>query len=202
MFDFSLQQLLMRFAALMLIVAVHGWAVSAAAMALGDPGPEYDGRRTLNPFSHLDLLGALGIMIFSLGWIRPIAIDPRELGSRWRLVVIPIVGVVSTLALALLARLLAPLAVTQLQGFAAATASVFLSTLVNLGLWFSLFNLLPIPPLTGGLFLLAAVPKARERAKRYTFHSKLVVGVLILTGVASSALGPVHKWLLRLVSDL
>ena len=51
----------------------------ATAVALGDPGPRHDGRLTFNPFAHLDILGGISAVLFSVGWIKPIAIDPAEL---------------------------------------------------------------------------------------------------------------------------
>lgn len=202
MASLSLQQLLMRFAALLLVAAVHGWAVSAAAVALGDPGPKYDGRRTLNPFTHLDLLGGVGIVLFSLGWIRPIAVDPQQLRSRWWTIVVVLAGIGATVALALLARIVAPLAVTELGPSMSTGVGVFLSTVVNLALWFAIFNFLPLPPLTGGLLLSAASPGARKRLAPYMAHAKFGLAVLIVTGVAMVPLAPLHAMLLQFVRSL
>ena len=53
--DFTLQQLVLRLFALLFIAGIHGAAVSATAVALGDQGPRHDGRLSLNPFVHLDI---------------------------------------------------------------------------------------------------------------------------------------------------
>jgi hypothetical protein len=76
--EYTLQQFVLRLLAMVFVAAIHGFAVAGTACALGDPGPRYDGRLTANPFTHLDLLGTLA-GVFSLGWIRPIAIDPALL---------------------------------------------------------------------------------------------------------------------------
>ena len=78
-FDLTLNQLVLRLVAMVAIAAVHGLAVAGAAVALGDPGPRHDGRFTLNPLAHLDLLGATSGVLFSVGWIKPVAIDPALL---------------------------------------------------------------------------------------------------------------------------
>ncbi len=57
--DYSLQQLVLRLLAMVFVAAVHGVAVAGAAVAMGDPGPRYDGRLTPNPLRHLDMLGTL-----------------------------------------------------------------------------------------------------------------------------------------------
>lgn len=202
MYTLSLQQLLARFAALLVIFAVHGWAVATATVALGDPGPKYDGRRTLNPFAHLDLVGALGVLLFSLGWIRPIAIDPRELRSRWAPVLVALAGIGSTIVLVLLLRLAAPLAVTQMEGSVSQGVSVFISNTIGLGLWFALFNLLPIPPLTGGLFLMAVAPRGWALGSRFQLYTTLGLVLLVVSNLASRILAPIHRWLLQIVLNL
>jgi hypothetical protein len=104
--DFSLQQLALRLAAYIFIAAVHGLAVAAAAYALGDAGPRHDGRLSVNPLVHLDVLGTAAGVLFSAGWIRPIAIDPGALrAGRAGLVLVVAAGFAATVlsAVALLA---------------------------------------------------------------------------------------------------
>ena len=72
MIDYSLQQLGLRLAAYVFIGTVHGFAVAASAVALGDEGPRHDGRLSVNPLAHLDVIGTASGVLFSAGWIRPI----------------------------------------------------------------------------------------------------------------------------------
>ena len=108
--DFSLQQLVLRFIAIVFIAALHGFAVAAAACALGDPGPGHDGRLSLNPLAHLDVVGTASGVLFSVGWIRPIAVDPDELRvGRIGLLIIVAAGAAASLIGAIALRLLRPL---------------------------------------------------------------------------------------------
>ena len=79
--DVTLQQVLFRLAAYAAVAAVHGWALAAAAGLAGDPGPRYDGRRTLDPFAQGDPFGAACAAVFGLSWIRPMALDGTALRS-------------------------------------------------------------------------------------------------------------------------
>src|SRR5262249_49317916 len=76
--DFTLQELVSRLCAFVAIAGVRGAAIAAAACALGDQGPRHDGRLRLNPLAHLDLLGTVSGVLFSVGWAKPVAVDPLE----------------------------------------------------------------------------------------------------------------------------
>ena len=61
-----------------LTLPIHEWAHGFAATKLGDPTPRYQGRLTLNPFKHIDYLGALCICLFGIGWAKPVQVNPRN----------------------------------------------------------------------------------------------------------------------------
>ena len=55
---------------------VHEWAHAFAATKLGDPTPRFSGRLSLNPFNHIDYIGALAILIIGFGWAKPVNVNP------------------------------------------------------------------------------------------------------------------------------
>ena len=58
--------ILSSLAVIFLTLPVHEFAHGFAASKLGDPTPRYQGRLTLNPFAHIDYLGAACI-IYKIG---------------------------------------------------------------------------------------------------------------------------------------
>jgi len=60
--------------AILIVSVVHGFVIAQIASWLGDAEPAHQGRRSLNPFSHFDLIGGAGLLLFGLGWIRPIEV--------------------------------------------------------------------------------------------------------------------------------
>ncbi|MEX2536809.1 MAG: site-2 protease family protein [Trueperaceae bacterium] len=198
--DFTLQQLLLRIAAILLITAVHGFALTLAARFLGDRGPEYDGRLTLNPFQQIDLLGGLAMLFFSLGWIRPLRVDSREFRRPRRdALLLTLFGQVATLLFVLLLSIIRPLAFTTLPETFAFGVLPLLNTTISLGIWFTVLNLVPLPPLTGGYLLQAIEPTLLDSVRRYELVFKLAIAALILTGVAESVLVPLYRPISRLV---
>jgi Zn-dependent protease len=190
--DFSLQQLVLRLLAMVVIAGVHGFAVAGAACAMGDPGPRYDGRLTPNPLVHLDVLGTLA-GVFSAGWIRPIAIDPAGLRTgRIGLLLVVLAGAAATLAGVVALRLLRPYLLPLLADTTSALAFAWIETIGEVGVWFAIVNMLPLPPLTGAHLLVAIAPQWRDRLRRTQPYAAVPLAVLAVAGVFTRLLGPIH----------
>ncbi len=194
MIDVTLQQLVLRFIAYVFIAAIHGLAVAAAACALGDPGPGYDGRLRLNPLVHLDVVGTASGVLFMVGWIRPIAIDPSHLRlGRFGLILIVMAGVAATLLSVVALRFGRPLVLPLLPDTASATAFALIEIIGELSLWFGLFNLLPLPPLSGAHVVTAARPAWRKAIQEIQPYAGLGLAVVAFTGVFARILGPGYR---------
>ena len=194
MIDFSLQQLVLRLCALLFIVAVHGLAVAATAVALGDPGPRQDGRLTLNPFGHLDILGGVSALLFSVGWIRPIAIDPAKLRpGRAGLALAVIAGAAATLLSALALRLVRPMVLPLLPDTASALAFALVDMTGTLSVWFALLNLLPVPSLTGSHLLMIAMPQRGDWIAKLQPFAAVLLAALAATGWVTGLLAPAYR---------
>jgi Zn-dependent protease len=148
---------------LMVSLALHEWGHAITALWMGDPTAKQQGRLTLNPVKHLDILGSLMILLVGFGWAKPVPVYPPNFRSyRIGLFVVSIAGIVINLliatSLALLLRwmldagyLQNPTALVQLVVQVAVVAAS-----VNLTL--AIFNLLPIPPLDGSKILQSFLP--------------------------------------------
>jgi Zn-dependent protease len=195
-FDLTPQQLILRFCALLFIAAVHGVTVAGAAVALGDAGPRHDGRLSLNPFAHLDILGGISAVLFSVGWIKPIAVDPAQLRpGRIGLALIVTTAAAATLAGALALRLVRPLLLPLLPDTASALAFALIETTVQLSLWLALVNLLPLPCLTGGHLLSAIAPQWHEAFWRWRTVVAVLLALLATTGWVTRLLDPFYRLL-------
>src|SRR5262249_50224180 len=141
-----------------------------------------------NPISHLDVIGAVTMMLFQLGWIRPIAIDPSELRlGRLGLVICACGSLGATLVLTVLLLGLRIPALSTMPSAVAPTVIAILNAAVEMSTWFVAFNLLPLPPLTGSHFLVAAHPRLAQLLASYRTHAGVVLATLILAGIAQPA---------------
>jgi Zn-dependent protease len=199
--DLTTEHVVLRIAALLLIASVHGFVVAGLACLLGDQGPRYDGRLSLSPWRHADPIGGGLMVLFTTGWIRPVAIDPRALhAGRGGLVIVILGAAAATVALAMLARMIRPVVMNLLPDTMATVFFVFVETLTQLCLTFALFNLLPVPPLTGQHWLVAIQPAWREAVTRLQLWFVVPLALLIGGGVAARLLAPGLGLLNRFVS--
>lgn len=154
-FRYSLDEL--PFVVLVLIIAftVHEFAHAYSAYKFGDMTAYNAGRVTLNPMSHLDVLGTLLILIAGFGWAKPVPVNrgrfkyPRLMG-----VIVSAVGPLSNLLIAFVgaaifgALLNFGVLANASDGVIKAVQMFFLY-LIQLNVLLFLFNLIPLPPLDG-----------------------------------------------------
>jgi Zn-dependent protease len=161
-------------------VAVHEVAHAWVARREGDDTADKLGRITLNPMSHLDLMGSLivpvsmyymsGGMIF--GWAKPVPVNPRNFRDpRWSDIRVSMAGIVSNLILAVGFTLLAG-GFVLVQGIAPGLDGVLGQGLmfarfgVYINLILAVFNLIPIPPLDGSHVLAQLLPRKLSESYR------------------------------------
>jgi Zn-dependent protease len=198
--DFTLQLVLMRIVALLLIASVHGAVVAAMAVWQGDPGPRQDGRFGLNPLRHLDVVGALAAVLFLLGWVRPVAIDARLLRrGRAGLALVVLTAFVATLAVPVVLRLVRPALLNLLPDTEASVFFVLVETVNQLAVSFAVFNLLPLPPLTGQHLLAILWPESAPLFRRAQMWMAAPLGLLVALGAIPWLLAPVTGVVGRIV---
>lgn len=86
---------------LLVSLALHEWGHAVTALWMGDPTARDQGRVTLNPFKHLDLIGSIMILLVGFGWARPVPIYPPNFRQyRLGLFVVSIAGIFINLLIA------------------------------------------------------------------------------------------------------
>ena len=155
---------------LILSIIVHEVAHGYMANALGDPTAELSGRLTLNPISHIDLMGSIiipALLIFTsspilFGWAKPVPYNPYNLkNQRWGETLVALAGSATNLFLAIVFGLIVRFGAAL--GLDAAGLSLA-ATIAFVNLFLGLFNLIPFPPLDGYTALRSALPWSVSRS--------------------------------------
>lgn len=199
--DLTISQLLSRLVAFLLVTAIHGFALAGLARLLGDQGPRYNGRFTLNPVPNMAMLGLVMALLFRIGWILPMRIDPAKLRfGRWGLVICIVGSLLAVLVVIPVLIPLRPLAVIWLPRTTALAVLTIFDTIQDLAIWFVAFNVIPVPPLTAGLLFSAIKPSLTAAIWRRSKVLEVVMLALVVVGAASVVVEPIYRALRPLLS--
>jgi Zn-dependent protease len=150
---------------ILIVITIHEYAHAWTAWKLGDTTPVETGRLSLNPLRHLDPLGTIALLVFHVGWARPVMIDFSAFKRPRRdTVLVSLAGPASNFATAIIGYL-GLLLVKSSAGAVTQFTYVYivLKTLVEFSVALGVFNLLPIPPLDGSKAFFALFFKRPER---------------------------------------
>jgi Zn-dependent protease len=161
LFNLDGATLIARLFVLVIAFTFHEFAHAWTANYFGDDTPRMNGRLTLNPLVHLDILGTILLLLAGFGWAKPVPVNPYTLQRRSpaALMWVSLAGPFSNFLMAIVAAIPFRLGlVSAAQGYQDAFGSGFrlLPTLPQLlidfifiNLLLMLFNLIPLAPLDG-----------------------------------------------------
>ena len=187
--DFSVQSLVsVIFSALIVIfvcIPFKDFITAWTATKLGDYTPKYNGRLTINPFKHIDPLGALMMLFFGFGFGKSLPFNPYNFrNSKKGVLIISLVGPASLIGLGLVFYILSKLLllVSIYSSFIYFLAYGFY-TISYLTVGLAVFYLIPIPPLDGGRILMYFLPdRISYNLMRYERYFPYAIMLLIFTG--------------------
>ena len=190
----------MDFGAIIIALTIHEFCHGLMAYSLGDHTAKIQGRLTLNPLAHLDLLGFLMLMIAKFGWAKPVPVNPSKFTRadvRTGMVLVGAAGPLSNLFLGFVFLTIFIFLRPR------ANLNYFLSALILVNMYLAFFNLLPIPPLDGSRILFGILP---GRFYRYMAplerYGSVILLILILTGSVARIIGPLARGMIQAFMDL
>jgi Zn-dependent protease len=187
----------------------HEFAHAKAANMLGDPTPKLQGRVTLNPLAHIDIVGFIALMIVGFGWGKPVQINGNYFKKFKRdEIIVSISGVLMNLVLAIaFAGILKIMDITASEFFTTSSLGNYLSQMVYGVIWINIilmvFNLMPIPPLDG-FNVIAELAHLREKGIYAQVYDKgpIILIILIVFNITDKIIGPVANFFMDLVLNI
>ena len=175
-------------------IVFHEWAHARVALYFGDDTAKSQGRLSLDPLVHADLMGTLIFPLVSAGLGGVLFVDPRRFkkfkhGVFW----VSFAGPAANIILSIISALAFAIVVTQVspsfEYFEVLQNMAKSSITINLVL--AVFNLLPIPPLDGSkmvtTFLDYNQARKYEQLGQYSF---LLIIVFWMTNLFSYIMLP------------
>ena len=185
--------------AALIALTVHEYCHGYAAYKLGDDTAKNFGRLTLNPIKHIDPYGAICMVLFHVGWAKPVPVNARNFKDPKKgFAITAAAGPASNLILGFFSALiyLVVFAFVKDLTFTSKTFGYLLisNTLsflyifhsINIGL--GLFNLLPIPPFDGSRLLNVFLPPKTYFAIM-KYEKQIYIGVLVWLLLGNYAAG-------------
>jgi len=199
-FDFTyIISILMGLLPALICITLHELSHGYVAWRLGDDTAKNMGRLTLNPLKHLDVMGVLMMMVFHVGWAKPVPINMYKFKNPKR-------GMAISSLAGPACNLLISIVFLFLYGVAFATLGPvgigsYLLQMLELTAYMSLslciFNLIPIPPLDGSKILFSLMSDEKYyKLMRYERYGMIIMLLLVATGLLgkplSAAIGFVY----------
>ncbi|MFZ5647753.1 MAG: site-2 protease family protein [Bacillota bacterium] len=198
---FNPTRILYMIPAVVIGLSFHEYAHAAMAYRLGDRTAYHQGRLTVNPAAHIDILGLILLFVAGFGWAKPVPVNFYNIsGDKKRgMFMISLAGPATNLVIAFVAAVLLGAffsKVPYLNGI------VYYIITINAGL--AVFNLLPFPPLDGSKILAGLLPGRQEWLYNLEQYGVIILVLLLATGLLGKVLGfflrPLYDLLFWLVS--
>ncbi len=209
--------LISSLAVIFITMPIHEFAHGYVAHKLGDPTPKWQGRLTLNPLAHIDYLGSAAILLFGIGWAKPVGVNPRYFKNPKRGMAItaaagPIANVILAFVFLLLSNLtvlisgilFSPMLSYVTTGYRILMyVRMFLGYVADISVYLAVFNLIPVPPFDGSRILFAFLPeKYYFKMMQYERYIFIVLLLLIYLGVLGVPISLLANAVTSLISFL
>ncbi len=165
-------------------LSVHEFCHALTATVLGDDTPKNAGRLTLNPLAHVNFLGLAFLLLVHIGWANPVIFDHRNFKHpKLYTLFTAMAGPLSNFILALLSMY--ALVFVGMNGdlFSLPVMKTFIQILqafVGVNIMLGAFNLLPIPPLDGGHFIMVFLSEKAPDIADWLYRYSLIILLVFL----------------------
>jgi Zn-dependent protease len=170
---------------ILLAIMINAEAQAFVSTFLGDSRIDAKDRFHFNAFLHLDIWGTICYLVGGFGWPRIMDIDTSKFKHpRVYLVVTRFAGSLANLFLASIGGSL-----VMFMNIFSWNPRVFLMV-IGVNITTAIYNLIPIPPLAGGVLLAELIPDGFDRVKWWFYQvgPYLLVGLVLLARIKGEML--------------
>ena len=184
-FRLNLLYIILKIPAILIAFTVQGYAKALVADKLGDKTPRFQGRLTLNPAAHIDLIGFIMILLAGFGWTKLLNTNPSAYKRRYKdaikvSIAAPLanllVGFIGMILLVFTSKFLSYI-LPETIFFILFNMLKFVSS-INISLF--VFNLLPLPGLAGFEIFRDLWPKTFYKVSDKIYQYQFLILILIV----------------------
>lgn len=190
-------------------ITLHEAAHGYIAKRFGDFTAYNEGRISLNPIRHIDLVGTILVPLslfvlskltvgagFLFGWAKPVPVNFSNLRHPKRdMLWVAAAGPGANLLMAIFWALIIKLAILMADSSFAKPLALMGIAGIEINIVLMVLNLLPLPPLDGGRMAVSLLPhRLAYQFSRIEPYGFMILLVLLFTGVLGAVIGPVVMW--------
>ena len=190
-------------------ITMHEAAHGYIAKHFGDFTAFNEGRISLNPIRHIDLIGTILVPLtlfvlskmtvgagFLFGWAKPVPVNFSNLRQPKRdMLWVAAAGPGANLLMAFFWALMIKLAIAMPESSFAKPLALMGIAGIEINVILMVLNLLPLPPLDGGRMAISLLPhRIAYPFSRIEPYGFIILLGLLFSGVLGAVIGPVITW--------
>lgn len=190
-------------------ITMHEAAHGYIAKHFGDFTAFNEGRISLNPIRHIDLIGTILVPLtlfvlskmtvgagFLFGWAKPVPVNFSNLRQPKRdMLWVAAAGPGANLLMALFWALMIKIAIAMPESSFARPLALMGIAGIEINVILMVLNLLPLPPLDGGRMAISLLPhRIAYPFSRIEPYGFIILLGLLFSGVLGAVIGPVITW--------
>jgi len=187
-------------------ITLHEAAHGYAAKYFGDPTADNEGRISLNPLKHIELVGTVLVPLvlfilskltvgagFLFGWAKPVPVNFGNLRHPKRdMLWVALAGPAANLIMMLIWALIIKLGAMLLVSDFSKPMILMGQAGVQINLILMVLNLLPLPPLDGGRVMVSLLPnRIAGYYARIEPYGLMILLVLLFSGILGMIVQPI-----------
>ncbi len=187
-------------------ITLHEAAHGYAAKYFGDPTAENEGRISLNPLKHIELVGTVLVPLtlfilskltvdagFLFGWAKPVPVNFGNLRHpKQDMLWVALAGPAANLVMMLIWALIIKFGAMILDSDFSKPMILMGQAGVQINLILMVLNLLPLPPLDGGRVMVSLLPnRIAGYYARIESYGLMILLVLLFSGILGMIVQPI-----------
>lgn len=179
----KLLEIFLTIPALLIAFSAKEYARAKTADILGDDTPRIQGKLTLDPFAHIDIIGLIFMLLLSFGWSRAVEINRNAFKNpRLDELKVNFAALFSNLIVSFVATLFYVLLIllfgTSTDAMQIISLVLYYIILININLF--VFNILPLPGLDGFRILADLFPNLFRKISVVIYRYYIIILIVVL----------------------